>query len=77
MGQLFSAAYGYSMMEVVYSRLPGGRTGISSVEEKPLEWFDYSADGWWRYHPDDGSGDYRGILCDQREFFPIVRQSND
>ena len=69
-----AAAYGYSMMEVVYSRLPGGRTGISSVEEKPLEWFDYSADDyWWHSHPDDGSGDYRGIPCDPRKFFPIVR----
>ena len=60
------------MMEVVYSRLPCGRTGISSVEEVPLEWFDY------RRTIIGGItiltmevGDYRGILAIQGNSFRL------
>lgn len=68
-----AVAYGYAMPEVTYAKLAGGKTGIASVSEKPIEWFSVDTDGGWRYHPDDGSGDYLGIPCDPRKFFPIVR----
>jgi hypothetical protein len=69
-----AVAYGYSMPEVTYKKLPAGKTGIASVSEKPIEWFSVDAEtGWWNYHPDDGSGNYLGTPCDPRKFFPIVR----
>ena len=68
-----AAAYGYAMVEAVYRRMPSGRVGLANVGQKPLEWFDYAHPDGWRYHPDDGSGDYGGIPCDPSKFFPIVR----
>jgi phage gp29-like protein len=68
-----AVAYGYSMPEVTYLKLGNGQVGIASISEKPIEWFTIDTDNQWRYHPDDGSGGYEGILCDPRKFFPIVR----
>lgn len=69
-----AVAYGYSMSEVVYSQLDGGRTGIKMVSRCPIQWFDLLAeDNTWLYHPDDGSGGFPGVECDPRKFIPIVR----
>lgn len=68
-----AVAYGYSMPEVTYARLSNGQVGIASISEKPIEWFTIDTDNQWRYHPDDGGGNYEGIVCDPRKFFPIVR----
>lgn len=38
-GAWAAVPYGYSVTELVYERLSGGRIGIQSAVEKPMEWF--------------------------------------
>ncbi len=53
--------YGYSVQEVIYSKLPGGRIGIQSVIEKPFEWFEPKNDGTLIYRNDLN---VEGVLAD-------------
>ena len=68
-----AVAYGYSMSEMVYSDL-GGRIGIDSFTQCPIEWFQISGKSLdWRYFPSDGTGGTLGLECSPLKFFPIVR----
>lgn len=49
--------YGYSVVEVVYSKLDGGRIGLARAEEKPFEWFEPRQDGTLIYRPTDGGSE--------------------
>lgn len=71
-GAWSAVPYGYSVLEVVYARRDGGRTGIAAVTEKPLEWFRPQPDGSLRYFPPDG-GSVNGIECDPRKFLLTAR----
>jgi phage gp29-like protein len=44
-GAWAAVPYGYSVMEVVYEKLAGGRIGIASAGERPMEWFKLYRDG--------------------------------
>lgn len=73
-GAFQAVPYGYSVMEVVYANRDGGRAGIASVAEKPLEWFIPAGDGLnlrWR---DPSSGSFEGVPVDPRKFLLTVRQ---
>lgn len=72
-GAWSAVPYGYSVLETVYVRRDGGRTGIASITEKPLEWFSPQPDGSLRYFPPDGGGSVNGIECDPRKFLLTVR----
>lgn len=49
--------YGYSVVEIVYAKLEGGRVGLARCEEKPFEWFEPRQDGTLIYRPTDGSAE--------------------
>lgn len=63
--------YGYSVLEAVYERTDNGLIVLSSIREKPMEWFEPLRDGGLRYTaPMSGSP----ILVDNvYKFFTTIR----
>lgn len=61
--------YGYSVFEVVYRPLEGGRIGIERIIDCPFEWFSVKPDGTlvWRDTQD---------AADPRKFFAVVRDGS-
>ena len=53
-GAWSAVPYGYSVLEVVYSK--GSRIGLARAQEKPLEWFGPQRDGTLLYTPTLGAG---------------------
>ncbi len=70
-----AVAYGYSVLEAVYTR-PGetGLIGLTHIQEKPFEWFAPGRDGGLRYFPSDGAGGTEGIPVDTRYKFFLTRR---
>lgn len=62
--------YGYSVIEVVYRALGGGRLGIARLAEKPLEWFSPQRDGGLVYHGTTGAEE----RVDTAEKFLLTRR---
>jgi phage gp29-like protein len=58
--------YGYSVFEVVYRPIEGGRIGIERVIECPFEWFVVQPDGALKWRDS-------GETADPRKFFAVVR----
>lgn len=44
-GAWAAVPYGYSVMEAVYLDVDGGRVGLASCSERPMEWFTLQRDG--------------------------------
>ena len=44
-GAFNAVLYGYSVQEVIYSKLQDGSIGLKEVSEKPFEWFEPKSDG--------------------------------
>lgn len=61
--------YGYSVFEVVYRPLEGGRIGIERIIDCPFEWFSVKPDGTlvWRDTQE---------AADPRKFFAVVRDGS-
>lgn len=61
--------YGYSVFEVVYRPLEGGRIGIERIIDCPFEWFSVNPDGTlvWRDTQE---------AADPRKFFAVVRDGS-
>lgn len=60
---------GYAVVEATYA-LVGGRIVIARLDERPMEWFRLTVNGW-RYYPNDGTGSIEGIELDPRKFWVI------
>lgn len=67
--------YGYSVIEAVYQRLPGGRVGIARAVEKPFEWFEPRRNGELVYRPTGAFG--KAETVDQRfKFFLTTNRAS-
>jgi phage gp29-like protein len=44
-GAWAAVPYGYSVMEAIYANVEGGRIGLASCAERPMEWFKLQRDG--------------------------------
>lgn len=73
-GTFSAVPYGYSVVEVVW-RNDGGRAGIASLAEKPLEWFIPAADGVNLRWKQQGAG-FDGVPVDPRKFLLTVRSGS-
>ncbi|MCC6851042.1 MAG: DUF935 family protein [Rubrivivax sp.] len=73
-GAFSAVPYGYSVIEVVYANRDGGRAGIASATEKPLEWFIPGTDSVHLRWRDPASGSFDGVPVDPRKFLLTVRQ---
>lgn len=78
--------YGYSVVELVYRQMEGGRTGLATKANpsivggnvnitlgKPMEWFKPTSRGGLRYFPEDGSGGFLGIETEPIKYLLTVR----
>ncbi len=64
--------YGYSVAEVVYQKVSGGRIGIAQISEKPFEWFEPRSNGRLIYRAENGM-EYD---VDKRKFLLTVRNGS-
>ena len=61
--------FGYSVGEIVFADLSGGKYGIARVQDKPLRWFDITQQGELRYFAQNSA---TPVLCDPEKFIVTV-----
>ena len=70
-GAWAAVPYGYSVMEAVYLEVEGGRVGLASCSERPMEWFKLQRDG--RVYATIGG--LPEFECDQLLKFHVTRRN--